>query len=83
MPFKPFKRIYGSAKPKKLPEKKLHIRDTGGNDLGYKGTYLVPMQILGRKVMHDLVVLDHVQDHMLGNDFIKQRCLSYNSFSDK
>ena len=43
-----------------LPEKELHIRDAGGNDLGYKGTYLVLMKILGRKVMHNLVVLDHV-----------------------
>jgi hypothetical protein len=65
MPFKAFKRIYNIAKPIKLPERELHIRDAGGKDLGYKGTYLVLMQILYRKVMHDLVVLDQVQDHIL------------------
>jgi hypothetical protein len=46
MPFKAFKRIYGPDKLKKLPKKELHIRDAGGNDLGYKGTFLLPMQIL-------------------------------------
>jgi hypothetical protein len=29
MPFKAFERIYGPEKLKKLPEKELHIRDTG------------------------------------------------------
>ncbi len=48
MPFKAFKRIYGTSKLKKLPENGLKIKDAGGNDLGNKGTYLVPMQILGR-----------------------------------
>ena len=83
MPFKAFKRIYGTAKCKKLPETNLHIRDAGGNDLGYKGTYLAPMQVLGRKVMHDLVVLENVQDTILGHNFIKQHHLSYNSLSEK
>ena len=68
---------------KKLPEKDLHIRDAGGNDLGYKGTYLVPMQILGREVMHDLVVLENVQDKILGIDFIRQHHLSFKSLSLK
>ena len=68
---------------KKLPEKELHIRDAGGNDLGYKGTFLVPMQLLGRKVMHNLVDMEHVQDNILGIDFIRQHTLSYNSLTDK
>ncbi len=79
MPFKASKRIYGPAKLKKLPEKELHIRDTIGNVLGYKGTYLVPMQILSRKVMHDLVVLEHSQNNILGIDFIHEHILSNNS----
>jgi hypothetical protein len=37
--------------------KKLQIKDPRGNDLGYKGTYIVPMQITGRKLMHELEVL--------------------------
>ncbi len=32
----PFNRIFGPAKLRKLPEKELHIRDAGGNNLGYK-----------------------------------------------
>ncbi len=43
-----------------MPEAGLKIEDAGGNDLGYKGTFLVPMQILGRKIMHDLVILENV-----------------------
>jgi hypothetical protein len=49
MPFKAFKHIYHiyrSAHSKIVPEKNLMIKDAGRNDLGYKGTYLVPMQIL-------------------------------------
>ncbi len=53
------------------------------NDLGYKGTYMVPMQILGRKIMHELVILEHVQDNILGIDFIKQHAMSYNSLNQK
>ncbi len=83
MPFKAFKRIYGTTKLKRKPEPDLKIKDAGGNDLGYKGTYLVPMQILGRKIMHDLVILDHVQDYILGINFIKQHAMSYNSLKEK
>jgi hypothetical protein len=44
---------------------------------------LVPIQILGRKIMHDLVIPEHVQDHILGIDFIRQHAMSYNSFNEK
>ncbi len=83
MPFKLFKRIYGTSKLKKMPENNLKIKDAGGNDLGYRGTYLVPMQILGRKIMHNLVILDSVQDYILGIDFIKQHAMSYNTLTEK
>jgi hypothetical protein len=33
--------------------------------------------------MHDLVILEHVQDNILGIDFIKQHAISYNSLSEK
>ncbi len=83
MPFKAFKRIYGTSNLKKVPEMGLKIKDAGGNDLGYKGTFLVPMQILGRKIMHDLVILENVQDHILGIDFIRQHTMSYNALTEK
>ncbi len=83
MPFKAFKRIYGTSKLKKVPEAGLRIKDAGSNDLGYKGTFLVPKQILGRKIMHDLVILENVQDHILGIDFIKQHTMSYNALTEK
>jgi hypothetical protein len=38
MPFKAFKRIYGTSKLKRKPENDLKIKDAGGNDLGYKGS---------------------------------------------
>ena len=79
MPFKAFKRIYGpdSLKKKQIHEN-LNIKDAGGNDLGYKGTFLVEMEVFGRQVEHDLVVLEHVQDHILGSDFIHKHLLGYN-----
>jgi hypothetical protein len=83
MPFKAFRRIYGTTKIKKLPERSLKIKDAGGNDLGYEGTYLVPMQVLGRKVMHDLVVLENVRYQILGIDFIRQHKMSYNALTEK
>jgi hypothetical protein len=83
MPFKAFKRIHGIFKLRQKPEKDMKIKDAGGNDLGYKGTVLVPMQILGRKIMLHLVILEHVQDYILGIDFIKQHAMSYNSLSKK
>ena len=82
MPFKAFKRIYGpdSLKKKQIHEN-LNIKDAGGNDLGYKGTFLVEMEVFGRQVEHDLVVLEHVQDHILGSDFIHKHLLGYNPAS--
>jgi hypothetical protein len=41
------------------------------------------MQILSRKVMHYLVVIEHVQDNILGIVYIRKHSLSYNSFLDK
>jgi hypothetical protein len=41
------------------------------------------MQILGRKVMPDLVVLENVQDKILGIDFICQHVLSCNALSNE
>jgi hypothetical protein len=58
MPFKIFKLIYSPAGLNTLLKKDLHIKDTGGNDLDYKSKYLVYMHILGRKVMHALVILE-------------------------
>jgi hypothetical protein len=83
MPFKAFKRIYGTTKLKKLPENSLKIKDAGSNDLGYKRTYLVPIQVLGRKVMHDLVVLENVRDQILGIGFIRQHMISFNALTEK
>jgi hypothetical protein len=77
------KMIYGTSKVKELPENSLKIKDAGGNDLGYKGTYLVPMQVLGRKVMHVLVVLENIQDQILGRDFIRQQVMSYSALTEK
>jgi hypothetical protein len=65
-----FKRIYGPVTLEKLTQKDLHIKNVGGNNLGYKCTYLVPIKILGRKEMHDLVVLENVNVKILGIDFI-------------
>jgi hypothetical protein len=33
--------------------------------------------------MHDLVILENVQDHILGIDFIKQHTISYNALTEK
>ena len=81
MPFKAFMRIYGpeslKPRPRRLQENNLQIRDAGGNDLGYKGTYMVDMEIFGKQVQHDVIVLEHVQDYILGCDFIHKHNLGY------
>jgi hypothetical protein len=51
--------------------KNLLIKDARGNDLGYKGTSLVSIQILGRKLMHDLVVVENVQDTIIIIHFVR------------
>jgi hypothetical protein len=33
--------------------------------------------------MHDLVIFENVQDHILGIDFIKQHTMSYNALTEK
>jgi hypothetical protein len=66
MPFTTFNQT------QKLLEKDLYIKDAGGNNLVYKSTYQVTMQILGRKVMSDLVVLENVHNKTLGIYFIHQ-----------
>ncbi len=80
MPFKAFKWIYGMANCKRLPGKDLHIKDAGVNNLGYQGTFQIPMQMFGRKVIHDMVVLENAHDTILVIDFIRQYALSYNAF---
>ena len=40
MPVKAFQRIYGLTNVKKI-DAKLNLRDIGGNDFGYQGTYLL------------------------------------------
>jgi hypothetical protein len=41
------------------------------------------MQLFDRKVMHNLVVLEHVQDIILGINFIHQHALNSNLLMDK
>jgi hypothetical protein len=45
--FKAFQHIYQTANCKQLPDKNLHIKDVGGNDLKYTGTFLLLMKVLG------------------------------------
>ena len=78
MPFKAFKRIYGSTNVKKI-NANLNIRDAGGNDLGYKGTYLLPIQLMGKRIMHDMVILENLQDNIIGIDCIHKHFLGYSS----
>ena len=79
MSFKALKRIYNTTQPKKI-DAKLNIRDAGSNDLGYQGTYLLPMQLMGKKIMHYIVVLEHLQDNIIGIDCINKHFLSYSAY---
>ena len=67
MSFKAFKRIYGTTNAKKI-DAKLDIRDAGGNDFGSQGTYLLPMQLMVKRIVHDIVVLENLQDNIIGID---------------
>ena len=79
MPFKAFKQMYGTTHPKKI-DVKLNIRDAGGNELGYQGTYLLPMQLMGKKIMHDIVVLEHLPDNIISIDCINKHFLGYSAY---
>jgi hypothetical protein len=83
MLFKAFKQIYRPEKLKKLAEKELHTRDTGGKELGYKGYLPSPNATPWSKVMQDLVVLEQVQEDIVGINFIRQHALSYNSLMNQ
>jgi hypothetical protein len=41
------------------------------------------MQILGRKMMHNLVVLKTCKTKILGKDFIRKQALRINALTDK
>jgi hypothetical protein len=64
----------------KYPRKNQHFKGTRGNNLGNKKHTWAEkwffIFFLGRKVMYNLVVLENVQDKIMGKDFGRQQGLS-------
>ena len=67
MPEKVFRKIFPADKrpPKVIMSKETKFTDAGGNDLGYVGTFLMDMKIMGKQIQHEVVVLNKLTDSSL------------------
>jgi hypothetical protein len=84
MPESTFRKMFSTGnRPEPLPKKNsdLELQDAGGNDLGMKGIYLLDMNINGRRVQHEVVVLTNLTDSILGADFMHRHHISYNAYT--
>jgi len=55
------------------------LRDAGGNSLGLYGIFNVPLTILGRRFYHEVTVLKHLTEDIIGIDIIHQQKLAYDT----
>ena len=57
------------------------LKDAGGNSLGFRGVYAIPLTIMGKTVTHEVWVCDKVTDLIIGVDFIQIHKLAYDCTS--
>ena len=83
MPEKVFRKMFPADKrpPKVNMPKETKFTDAGGNDLGYVGTFLMDMKIMGKQVQHEVVVLNRLTDSILGIEFMNKHFLSYDAYT--
>ena len=78
-----FFKWFGTNLPRSVspssPSQKL--RDAGGNSLGFRGVYSIPLTILGKTVLHEVWVCDKITDLIIGVDFIQIHKLAYDCTS--
>ena len=69
-------------RPDRVPGPYLDLVGAGGEKLDVRGVYRIPIRILGRIVHnHFYVVRGLTSDSIIGNDFIENHGLSYDSIS--
>ena len=74
-----FNKLYPSGHPRQLFTNAISpdLLDAGGNSLGLCGVFWVPMTIMGRKFYHEVRVLKHLTEDIIGIDLIHKQHLFY------
>jgi hypothetical protein len=73
-----FKKMFPNGHPRKLLSSiTADLLDAGGNSLGLVGVFLMPFEIMGRSFMHEVRVLKHVTEDIIGIDLIHKQRLFY------
>ena len=73
-----FKKMFPNGQPRKLLSSiTADLLDAGGNSLGLVGVFLMPFEIMGRSFMHEVRVLKHVTEDIIGIDLIHKQRLFY------
>ena len=80
---KKFFKWFGNSLPRSVsPSTPLQtLRDAGGNSLGFRGVYKIPLTIMGKTVVHEVWVCDKITDLIIGVDFIQTFKLAYDCTS--
>ena len=80
---KKFFKWFGTNLPKAVNPSSpvLNLRDAGGNSLGFRGVYNIPLTIMGKTVIHEVWVCDKITDLIIGVDFIQIHKLAYDCTS--
>ena len=80
---KKFFKWFGTSLPRSVgPSHPLqNLRDAGGNSLGFRGAYNIPLTIDGKTVVHKDWVCDKITDLIIGIDFIQTNKLAYDCTS--
>ena len=73
-----FKKMFPNGQPRKLLSSiTADLLDAGGNSLGMVGVFLMPFEIMGKTFMHEVRVLKHVTEDIIGIDLIHKQRLFY------
>jgi hypothetical protein len=74
-----FNKMFPNGHPRQLRTNAISpdLLDAGGRSLGLCGVFYVPMEILGRKFNHEIRVLKHVTEDIIGIDLIHKQHLFY------
>ena len=74
-----FNKMFPNGHPRQLRTNSISpdLLDAGGKSLGLCGVFYVPMEILGRKFNHEIRVLKHVTEDIIGIDLIHKQHLFY------
>ena len=74
-----FNKLFPHGHPRQLFTSAISpdLLDASGNSLGLCGVFYVPMEMLGRKLYHEVRVLKHLTEDIIGIDLIHKQHLCY------